>query len=159
MKWDFSKWDFSKINILDLLPQRPPFVMIGSLVHCDECITVTSFSIDEDNIFCDNGVLDVCALAENIAQTCAARLGFINKYILHRAVQIGYIGSIRDMIIYRSPRQGETLTTTIVVREQIMGLTLIDASVKAGDDTIATTEMKIALSNIEINEDESGQKK
>lgn len=144
------KWDFSKIDIQELLPQQPPFVMIGSLVDLDEQQTTTSFMVEADNIFCNDGVLDACALAENIAQTCAARLGFVNKYILKKAVQLGYIGSIRDMIIYRCPIVGELLNTTIVVREQIMGLTLVDATIKVGTETIATTEMKIALSDIEI---------
>lgn len=144
------KWDFSKIDILELLPQQPPFVMIGRLVHLDEQLTTTTFKVEADNIYCNDGVLDACALAENIAQTCAARLGFVNKYILKKAVQIGYIGSIRDMKIYRCAVVGETLYTTIVVREQIMGLTLVEASIKVGDETIATTEMKIALSDIEI---------
>ena len=143
-------WDFEKIDVRKLLPQQPPFVMVDSLLHFNEQITSTTFEVREDNIFVDNGVLNACALAENIAQTCAARLGFVNKYILKRAIQIGFIGSIRNMEVLRCPAVGELLTTTIVVREQIMGLTLVDATIKAGDETMATAEMKIALSDIEM---------
>ena len=143
-------WVFEKIDVRELLPQQPPFVMVDSLLHFDEQITSTAFEVRDDNIFVDNGVLNACALAENIAQTCAARLGFVNKYILKRAIQIGFIGSIRNMEVLRCPAVGELLTTTIVVREQIMGLTLVDATIKAGDETMATAEMKIALSDIEM---------
>lgn len=143
-------WDFEKIDIHELLPQQPPFVMIDKLLHFDERVTTTAFEVAADNIFVDDGDLNACALAENIAQTCAARLGFVNKYILKRAIQLGFIGSIRNMQVLRTPSVGERLITTIVVREEIMGLTLVDATIKTGDETIVTSEMKIALSDIEM---------
>ena len=34
--------EFEKIDILDLLPQRPPFVLIDRLVHFDEHCTVSA---------------------------------------------------------------------------------------------------------------------
>ncbi len=143
-------WDFEKIDIHELLPQQPPFVMVDKLLHFDERVTTTAFEVRADNIFVDNDILNACALAENIAQTCATRLGFVNKYILKRAIQLGFIGSIRNMEVLRTPSVGEQLTTTIVVREEIMGLTLVDATIKSGEDTIVTSEMKIALSDIEM---------
>lgn len=143
-------WDFEKIDIHELLPQQPPFVMVDKLLHFDERVTTTAFEVTDDNIFVDDGILNACALAENIAQTCATRLGFVNKYILKRAIQLGFIGSIRNMEVLRTPCVGERLITTIVVREEIMGLTLVDATIKAGDQTIVTSEMKIALSDIEM---------
>lgn len=39
--------EFEKIDILDLLPQRPPFVLIDRLVHFDEHCTVTRFTVPE----------------------------------------------------------------------------------------------------------------
>lgn len=143
-------WDFEKIDIHELLPQQPPFVMVDKLMHFDETVTTTAFEVRADNIFVDDGTLNACALAENIAQTCAARLGFVNKYILKRAIQLGFIGSIRNMQVMRTPSVGEKLTTTIVVREQIMGLTLVDATILVGEEIIVTAEMKIALSDQEM---------
>lgn len=145
-------WDFEKIDIHELLPQQPPFVMVDQLLHFDEKVTTTAFGVRADNIFVDDNTLNACALAENIAQTCATRLGFVNKYILKRAIQLGFIGSIRNMQVMRTPSVGEKLTTTIVVREQILGLTLVDATIKVGDETIVTAEMKIALSDQEMPE-------
>lgn len=143
-------WDFEKIDIHELLPQQPPFVMVDKLMHFDETVTTTTFEVRADNIFVDDGTLNACALAENIAQTCATRLGFVNKYILKRAIQLGFIGSIRNMQVMRTPSVGEKLTTTITVREQIMGLTLVDATILVGEETIVTAEMKIALSDQEM---------
>ena len=143
-------WDFEKIDTRELLPLQPPFVMVDKLMHFDETVTTTTFEVRADNIFVNDSTLNACALAENIAQTCATRLGFVNKYILKRAIQLGFIGSIRNMQVMRTPSVGEKLTTTITVREQIMGLTLVDATILVEEETIVTAEMKIALSDQEM---------
>ncbi|MBP3788183.1 MAG: pseudouridylate synthase [Prevotella sp.] len=135
------------INVLDLLPQRPPFIMIDKLVFSDEVVTTTKFLVRSDNIFMEGDVLNACALVENIAQTCAARMGYIN-YVNHEKVRIGFIGSVRNLNILRPVRLGELLTTSIEVKEEVMQLTLVEASVRVGDETVVTAEMKIALSDI-----------
>lgn len=139
--------DLEQIDIHELLPQREPFVMVDKLVYFDEKTTTTSFLVREDNLFVENGRLNACALAENIAQTCAARLGYVNKYILKRGIQIGFIGAVKDMKVIDTPVVGDVLTTTIHVLEQIMGLTLVMAVIRIGDRVVTTAEMKIALAD------------
>ena len=121
--------------------------MVDKLVYFDEKTTTTSFLVREDNLFVENGRLNACALAENIAQTCAARLGYVNKYILKRGIQIGFIGAVKDMKVIDTPVVGDVLTTTIHVLEQIMGLTLVTAVIRIGDRVVTTAEMKIALAD------------
>lgn len=139
--------DLEQIDIHELLPQREPFVMVDKLVYFDEKTTTTSFLVREDNLFVENGRLNACALAENIAQTCAARLGYVNKYILKRGIQIGFIGAVKDMKVIDTPVVGDVLTTTIHVLEQIMGLILVTAVIRIGDRVVTTAEMKIALAD------------
>lgn len=139
--------DLEQIDIHELLPQREPFVMVDKLVYFDEKTTTTSFLVREDNLFVENGRLNACALAENIAQTCAARLGYVNKYILKRGIQIGFIGAVKDMKVIDTPVVGDVLTTTIHVLKQIMGLTLVTAVIRIGDRVVTTAEMKIALAD------------
>ncbi|WP_270767256.1 pseudouridylate synthase [Segatella buccae] len=139
--------DLEQIDIHELLPQREPFVMVDKLVYFDEKTTTTSFLVREDNLFVENGRLNACALAENIAQTCAARFGYVNKYILKRGIQIGFIGAVKDMKVIDTPVVGDVLTTTIHVLEQIMGLTLVTAVIRIGDRVVTTAEMKIALAD------------
>ena len=64
------------INVLHLLPQRPPFIMVDKLTYCDPKHAKTVFLVRADNIFCHDGVMEEAGLVENIAQTCAARTGF-----------------------------------------------------------------------------------
>lgn len=132
--------EFDKIDIHELLPQREPFVMVGRLVYFDNEKTVVQTEVKEDNIFVENGVFTVSGIIENIAQTCAARIGYVNKYILKKGIQLGFIGAIRNMNLYRCPKIGETIETTIVIIEEIFGMTLVSASVKSGDDVIADSE-------------------
>ena len=138
--------NFEQIDVTTLLPQQPPFVLIDHLLQYEEKTTTTSLQVREENMFVEDGQLNPCAYVENIAQTCAARLGYINKYIYHRDVCIGFIGAVRNLVVHRSAHVGEKLTTTITVREEVMQLTLVDAIVQVGEETVCTAEMKIAVS-------------
>ena len=135
---------FRDIDILELLPQRPPFVMVDHLVDYSETQTTCELTIRKDNVFCENGELAAAGLIEHIAQTCAARLGYYNKYVLKVGVRLGFIGEVKDLEIVRLPREGETLNTTIVVMQEIFDVTLVNAEVRVGTDVIATTRLKIA---------------
>lgn len=138
------------IDIHELLPQQEPFVMVDRLTAFDEKLTVTETDISEGNIFVDNGRLSASGLIENIAQTCAARIGYVNKYILKKGVQIGFIGAIRNLEVESLPQVGETVETRVEVIEEVFGMTLANATVRCGGETIATTEMKIAVKEGEL---------
>lgn len=140
------------IDIHTLLPQQEPFVLVGRLEHFDKIRVATSTEISSDNIFVSSGnspeecgKMSAAGLIENIAQTCAARIGYINKYILKKGIQIGFIGAIRNMKISALPKVGERILTEVEVREEVFGMLLASAVVKAGDRVLATTEMKIAV--------------
>ena len=141
--------EFEKIDIHELLPQQEPFVMAGKLRHFDMEKTVTTSKIVDSNIFVEKGVFTASGIIENIAQTCAARIGYVNKYILKKGIQLGFIGAIRNLNLYRCPKIGEVIETTIITIEEIFGMTLVTATVKVGDEIIAESEMKIALSEME----------
>lgn len=133
------------IDIHELLPQQEPFVLVDRLIWFDELRTTTEFSVREDHLMVEGGRLMTCALAENMAQTCAARLGYVNKYILKKDIQIGFIGAVKDMIIHDTPKVGDTLVTTIDVLQQLMNITLAEATIRCNDRIIATSQLKIAM--------------
>ena len=90
--------------------------MIDRLVYCDKTVTLAETEIRNDHIFVENGYLSASGLIENIAQTCAARIGYYN-YIHKKGIQIGFIGAIRNMDILQLPPVGEILTTRVEVKE------------------------------------------
>lgn len=123
--------------------------MVGNLVYFDMVKTVTETIISDSNLFVENDVFTSSGVIENIAQTCATRIGYINKYILKKGIQLGFIGAIRNFNIHRLPKVGETIETTILTIEEVFEMTLVSASVKVGSEIIADSEMKIAVSEIE----------
>ena len=136
--------DFAQIPILTLLPQRPPFVMVDKLLYYDQRTTVCSFVPTEGNIFVKDGVFVSSGLVENIAQTCAARIGYYNKYILRRGIRLGFIGAIRNLSILHAPALGSELITTIRITDEVFDITLAEASVSQNGRLIAQTTIKIA---------------
>ena len=134
-----------RIDVHELLPQKEPFVMISKLVHFDMSNTKTETLISEENIFVDNGLFSASGLIENIAQTCAARIGYVNKYILKKGIQIGFIGSIRNLTIFELPKVGDVISTTVDVIEEVFGMTLASSRIILDGRTIVETEIKIAV--------------
>lgn len=134
-----------RIDVHELLPQKEPFVMISKLVHFDISNTKTETLISEENIFVDNGLFSASGLIENIAQTCAARIGYVNKYILKKGIQIGFIGSIRNLTIFELPKVGDVISTTVDVIEEVFGMTLASSRITLDGRTIVETEIKIAV--------------
>ena len=141
--------ELSKIDIHELLPQQEPFIMVGKLVSFDMGQTVTQTLIEDKNIFVESGVFTASGIIENIAQTCATRIGYINKYILKKGIQLGFIGAIRNLKLHRCPKVGELVVTTIITEEEVFGMTLVSATVKVSDELIAESSMKIAVSDVE----------
>ena len=131
-------------NILELLPQRPPFVMVDRLEAYSETQTTCSLTIREDNVFLETDTFAEAGLVEHIAQTCAARLGYYNRYVLGSGVRLGFIGEVKNLSIVRLPRLGETISTTITVVQEVFDVTVVSAEVRVGEDVIASTRLKIA---------------
>lgn len=137
------------IDVHTVLPQQDPFVMIGTLVHFEMMTSTTQTLIKEDNIFVDDGFFNASGMMENIAQTCAARIGFYNKYILHKDVQIGFIGAIRDYVINALAPVGSVISTRVDIQEEIFGMTLAQAEVSCEGKILATAQIKLSVKNIE----------
>ena len=137
------------IDIHELLPQQEPFVMISSLVRFDMQTTVTETVVSVDNMFVEDGVFTAPGIVENIAQTCAARIGYVNKYILKKGIQLGFIGAIRDLKVKDLPNVGDTITTSISVIDSVFGMTLVDAVVLNNGAEVASAQMKIAVKESE----------
>ena len=53
--------------------------MVDKLVYCDDNRARTNFLVQEGNILVEDGVLVEAGLVENIAQTAAARSGYLSK--------------------------------------------------------------------------------
>lgn len=140
--------NIGELSMTELIPQRPPFVMIDRLVSCDLVKTVTELTVRHDNLFFENNRLSASGLIENIAQTCAARMGYLNLEN-GKSVKIGVIGAISNLNINRTPTEGEHLVTTIEVLQEVFSMVLVDARIVSGEEEIVNAQMKIALTDID----------
>ncbi|MDE6822000.1 MAG: hydroxymyristoyl-ACP dehydratase [Bacteroides acidifaciens] len=131
-------------GILGLIPQRPPIVMVDSFFGIEENCSYSGLTITSDNIFCEAGKLQEPGIIEHIAQSAAARIGFI--YTRQGAqVPLGFIGSVDKLRIYNLPEVGMKLFTEITVVQEVFDITLVSAQVKAGEEVIAECQMKIFI--------------
>jgi hypothetical protein len=144
-----------KINIQDLIPQKEPFVMVGELLYCDSLTTKTSLLIHEDNIFVehchksDEQVFSQSGIIENVAQTCAARLGYLNR---NQPVKIGMIGSVNNFEFSGIlPKVGQEIITEICVETEIGQFILLSANVLCNENKIASGKMKVVLTDVDAN--------
>lgn len=132
-------------SVMELIPQKPPFVMIDRLVSCDETVTTTQLEVREENVFVTDHHLSAEGMVEIIAQTCAARIGYLND-----SVKLGVIGAVSNFEVFRTPRVGEQILTSINVLEEMFNITLVKAVVKCDDEILAQSNMKIALMDTDI---------
>ena len=133
--------NFGNTDILTLIPQRPPFVLVDRLVEAtpDEALSVCSVSGQHPLVSC--GCLSAAGLMENMAQTAAAHIGAVSE----GEVRIGFIGAVRNMQIYYRPQAGEQITTHIRVVQRVFDISLVEAEVRCGKQVCARCELKIAL--------------
>ena len=131
-------------TIEELIPQRKPIVMVDRLTGIEEGISHTELEVREDNLFVEAGCMSECGVIEHVAQSAAARIGYLFRE-RGEEVPIGYIGSVNRFELGRLPRVGERLETTIRILQEVFQVSLIEAEVKVVDEVVATTQMKIFL--------------
>ena len=134
--------DYSFIK--SLIPQREPIVMVDKLVFSDEKKTRSGLRISATNIFAENGFFTESGIIENIAQTTALRLGYF-YFQLNQTPPPGYIGAIKNLVIYHLPEVGDSIETEVEVEQEIFGVTLVNGKVWLGSRLIAECEMKTAI--------------
>lgn len=133
-------------DILSYIPQRPPFVMVDRITASGEASTKSSFRIQADNIFVEEGKLKEPGLVENIAQTAAARAGFV-ALSENQPVKLGFIGNIRNLQVYGYPDAGSEIETEITIVNQVFDVSVISGKVMCKDLLLAACEMKIFIIN------------
>ncbi len=139
-----AKAIISSDEVLEFIPQRAPIVMVDEFFGVDDNISTSALTIEEGNIFCEDGVLSECGVIEHIAQSAALRVGYLYR-MAGKEVPIGFIGSVNRFRIFDLPKLGQRVTTEIRVEQEVMNITLIAAVVKIEQRVVAECAMKIFL--------------
>jgi predicted hotdog family 3-hydroxylacyl-ACP dehydratase len=134
----------AETDILSLIPQKPPFVMVDELLFADDNLTRTGFMVTADNVFAINGFFSEAGLMENMAQTAAAGSGNMAR-IENRPVATGYIGQVKNLEVFDLPKIGDWLVTEVVMEVQVFDAAIVSGKVMRNDEMIAQCEMKIFI--------------
>lgn len=131
-------------NITAYIPQRTPIVMISGILEVKENITRTGLQITADNLFVEDGMLKSPGLLENMAQTAAARVGYIAQQE-NTPVPIGFIGAVKDFEVFEFPPAGSFIETTTEIQSQVFNATMVAAKVTLDGKVMAQCELKIFI--------------
>lgn len=129
-------------DIEQYIPQRDPIVMIHELIEASEEHAVTRLYIFAENVFVRNNFFQEPGMVENIAQTAAVQVGYIFKK-KGMSVPIGYIAGIKDLKINNLPPVGATISTSVRLLNQVLDVTLVEGTVKLGEELLGRCEMRI----------------
>jgi len=135
----------SRDKVLNLIPQKFPFVMVDELLNYTEENLKSRFTVGSNNIFVYNDFFIESGVIENMAQSVALHTGY-QFFLLNKIAPTGYIGSIKKIEINRLPRLGEILETSVFILQEFMGVTLVDIEVMIKGKVIAKGQMKTVLS-------------
>jgi len=134
-------------NASDLIPQKPPFVLVDKLLFADEKKSCCSFTIPEQNIFVDRGYYSTPGMVESMAQTAAAGTGYLFKNE-NKNVPVGYIGSVQKLEVMDWPPVNAEITMEIRLLTNIMQVSLVSGLVKYAGRIMASCEMKIFVNSL-----------
>lgn len=140
----------SEENILELIPQRYPMVMIDSLMACDVKRTVSQLTIRRDNLFLNSHGFTTAGIMETIAQTAAARTGYLLKARADssdKEIPVGVIGSIKNFRMNFQPPIGAVITTTVNIEHEVLQASVIKGKVEMNGELVAESDMQIFLTN------------
>ena len=132
------------MDILELIPQRAPVIMVSGLVSVEGNSATTLLLVEKDNLFVKNGLFSESGLVEHIAQSIAAMNGYTAR-ARSEAVRTGYIGAVKDLKIHTLPEAGTTLKTHVREEASALNASIIRGEVRQGGRLVAECEMKVFL--------------
>lgn len=135
----------NKDSITQYIPQRAPFVMIDELISATEEGFQTTFTIEESNLFLENGLLSESSLIENIAQTCAAGFGYINSQKGNGEGQLGFIGAVSKLTVSNQAKLGDNIATNVTIMTSFDAIHLIEGTATSNGVELLKCQMKIVI--------------
>lgn len=132
-----------KENIKTFIPQREPFIMIDGLISANEEGFKSSFEIQAENIFLENGQLSESALVENIAQTCAAGFGYLGSKKGEGEARLGFIGAVSRLEVMAGSKVNDQIETTVTIINSFENIHLIEGIATCDGVELVKCQMKI----------------
>ena len=121
-------------GIKELIPQRYPMIMVDTFYGATDSEADTGLIVADENLFCSDGFFIEPGLVEHIAQSASAFAGYQAK-VKNEPTPIGFIGEVKKFRINFLPRTGDRLRTHIRIISEVLGVSLLSAETKVGEET------------------------
>ena len=126
------------------MPHRPPFIMIDNLISVSRERFESDFAVEEDNVLVKSGFFQETGLIENIAQTCAASFGYLDRSESGEP-KIGFIGAISRLEVHELPPILVTIKTIVTPTHQLGNIVMITGRNYLDGRVLLECEMKIVI--------------
>ncbi len=134
---------FEQEKILKLIPQKPPFVMVDSLLEYTHLTGKMEFTVPADNLLLQDGFLSEPGIIEHMAQSMSLHRGYRGHLAGLDKAQTGFIGAIKSVEIFDLPKSGAKLCTRVEILQEVLKVTFVRAKTTTEDGKlIATSEMR-----------------
>lgn len=140
--------DVKILPIERYLPQRRPFMMVDTICSGSEKECKTAFMVNEDLLTLRRGRLSENGILENMAQTCASHIGYVEIHIRKsNKIRVGVVALVKNCRIKSLPRCGEEIETeaTLITQLELMSLYHVVVKKKGNVDSIAESDMQVML--------------
>ena len=134
------------MDIKSLIPQREPIIMVDGVTSHSSKKTVSSLKITESNIFVEDSILQSSGLIEHMAQSAAVRMGLENRKKGDPPL-LGYIASVRNMIVNAFPKVGDTIQTEVIITNQINNIIIVKAESRTENIVISACELRVFIAD------------
>lgn len=138
----------SASEIINYIPQRAPFIMVGEISSVTDHLVTTRFLVTKENILLEGDCFSVSGLLENIAQSAAAQAGYGSAQ-LGKPTPKGFIGGISKVKVTKLPLVGSSIDTQVEVLQEVFGITLVAGEVRQNGELLISCQMKIVIDKSE----------
>ncbi|WP_353197537.1 hypothetical protein [Parapedobacter defluvii] len=141
-------------DIEELIPHRPPMVMVDRVVTVDGFKTETCFGVRPDCVFVQDGALSEMGMLENLAQTSFIFLNYFfirpNEVLWDKEKDnLGVISTILELEVQKLPKVGDQLLTCthteLVFTSDFLKICNIQGRVSVNGETALLASMKMLL--------------
>lgn len=133
-------------QILKLIPQRYPIVMVDTLYTYAEDYLLSGLHVRADTLFVDIETLQECGMLEHMAQSVALHTGF-DYFRKNEEAPTGYIGSMQAVELIALPKVGDEVQTEVQIIQEFMGVTLVNITSKVRGEVIGKAQMKTVIAS------------
>jgi len=143
----------SGYTITDLIPHRPPFLFVDSILHSDENSISTEKKIPADlelfkGHYPDHPILPGVLLCEAIFQSGALLIGLLLKKSETQPSGVPVITRVENAKFKRPVGPGDTIRMQVHIKENLSGVWFLKGTLRLHDKVAVTSDFACTLAKI-----------